>query len=72
MQHPPGAQRIPKFLGPCFRGSQATGRCVRIARIWLLTEHGHLNLAFIEEMFPDDGEKYRRVREVLSQFKLET
>ncbi len=40
--------------------------------LWLLRECGDLNLAFIEEMFPEDIEKYRQVREVLAELKLDT
>ena len=40
--------------------------------IWLLEECGHLNLAFMEEMFPDDVENYRQIRSVLSDLRLKT
>ena len=40
--------------------------------IWLLREYGQLNLAFVEEMFPDDPAKYRHVRNLLAERKLKT
>lgn len=40
--------------------------------IWLLEECRDLKLAFIEEMFRDDVEKYRRVRKVLRELRLST
>lgn len=40
--------------------------------LWLLKEHGDLNLSFIEEMFPEDLEKYQTVKEVIRSHKLST
>jgi len=40
--------------------------------LWLLNECGSLNLAFIEEMFPDDPEEYRVVRSELKKLGLKT
>lgn len=40
--------------------------------IWLLKEHGDLNLAFVEEMFKDDPELYHQLRKVIQQHGLST
>lgn len=40
--------------------------------LWLLREHGDIDLAFIEEMFEEDVEAYRQVRQVLEELKLRT
>lgn len=39
---------------------------------WLLKEHGDLNLAFIEEMIPDNVDHYRQIQQVIKQHKLKT
>ncbi len=40
--------------------------------LWLLNECGSLNIAFIEEMFPDDANKYRVVRKEIKKLGLKT
>ena len=40
--------------------------------LWLLREHGDLNLSFIEEMFPEDLEKYQQVKELIRELNLPT
>lgn len=40
--------------------------------LWLLNEHGDLKLEFIEEMFHEDVQMYKEVREAISKNKLAT
>lgn len=40
--------------------------------LWLLKEHGDLNLEFIEEMFPEDVQKYQEVKNLIKKHKLST
>lgn len=40
--------------------------------LWLLQEYGDLNLAFIEEMFHEDIEKYREIKSFIRKNKLST
>jgi len=40
--------------------------------LWLLREHGDLNLAFIEEMFPEDIEAYSEIKKFIKDKKLPT
>ena len=40
--------------------------------LWLLNEHGDLNLEFIEEMFPEDIQMYYQVKDVIRKNKLLT
>ena len=40
--------------------------------LWLLNECGSLNIAYIEEMFPDDVNQYRVVRKEIKKLELKT
>ena len=40
--------------------------------LWLLNECGNLNIAYIEEMFSDDADKYRVVRKEIKKLGLKT
>ncbi|MEW4563846.1 enolase C-terminal domain-like protein [Bremerella sp. JC770] len=40
--------------------------------VWLLKEHGDLNLTFIEEMIPDNVNDYRQIQQVIREHKLKT
>ncbi len=40
--------------------------------VWLLQEHGDLDLAFIEEMIPDNVDNYRKIQNVIEERKLNT
>lgn len=39
---------------------------------WLMQEHGDLDLAFLEEMFPDDPESYVKLRETVKKHGMST
>ena len=64
---------IREYAGPDLRiGVDANNGYDLNDTLWLLENHGDLNLEFIEEMFPEDIEKYQQVKDAINSKGLKT
>ncbi len=64
---------IRDYAGPGFKiGVDANNGYDLADTLWLINEHGDLNLEFIEEMFPEDLSRYREVKHAIKAKGLKT